>query len=122
MITTPSTGYVTFNVGLRWDQEQIERQPPRPMFQRQLVASIGHQYRPFGDRKSKFFFNWGRYTQASSQMDAAIRELNRKSILHGELDARSGRNSNAVINRATGTVTPVLDAAHLISGDPAAGR
>ena len=46
---------------------------------------LGINVDPFGDRKGKVFFNWGRYTQ-SLPSDAAIRELNQESAsLLGQL-------------------------------------
>ena len=69
------------------------------------------------------FFNWGRYTQ-SLPTDAAIRELNQ------ELDVNTARwapptvtvnGQNRLATSSDGTITPILDAAHLIAGDASIG-
>jgi hypothetical protein len=112
--------YVTINAGLRWEEEQLDGPNQQYTFNDNWSPRLGINVDPFGDRKSKVFFNWGRYTQALPS-DAAIRELNQESDIYAASWApESDGNGNAVIG-PQGTVVPVLDAAHLISGDPAAG-
>jgi hypothetical protein len=113
--------FVTFNIGIRWDQEQLNAVTQTFVFNDNWSPRLGINIDPFGDRKSKIFFNWGRYTQALPQ-DAALRDLSNELDINGvnwkpEADA----NNNAIIG-PNGTVVPVFDAAHLISGDPAAGQ
>jgi Carboxypeptidase regulatory-like domain len=112
--------YVTINAGLRWEEEQLNGPNQQYTFVDNWSPRLGINVDPFGDRKSKVFFNWGRYTQALPS-DAAIRELNQESDIYAASWApQSDGNGNAIIG-SEGTVVPVLDAAHLISGDPAAG-
>ncbi len=112
--------YVTINAGLRWEEEQLNGPNQLYVFNDNWSPRMGINVDPFGDRKSKIFFNWGRYTQALPS-DAAIRELNQESdIYSANFAPASDGNGNAVVG-PNGTVVPVLDAAHLISGDPAAG-
>jgi Carboxypeptidase regulatory-like domain len=112
--------HVTINAGLRWEEEQLNGPNQQYTFVDNWSPRLGINVDPFGDRKSKIFFNWGRYTQALPS-DAAIRELNQESDIYSAGWApQSDGNGNAIVG-PQGTVVPVLDAAHLISGDPAAG-
>ncbi len=111
---------VTVNAGIRWDQEQLNGIAQQYVFNDNWSPRLGINFDPKGDRKSKIFFNFGRYTQSLPE-DAAIRSLGQELDIYGvNFAPLSDGNGNAVLN-ANGTVTPVLDAAHLISGDPAAG-
>ncbi len=110
--------FITINAGLRWEEEQLNGPNQKYVFNDNWSPRLGINVDPFGDRKSKLFFNWGRYTQ-SLPTDAAIRELNQ------ELDVQARWAAPQVNGRLAtnpdGTITPILDAAHLISGDAAAG-
>jgi hypothetical protein len=107
--------YVTINAGLRWEQEVLSGPNQSYVFNRNWSPRLGINVDPFGDRKSKVFFNWGRYTQALPT-DAAIRELNQ------ELDVNSARwaapqdANHRLLLAADGSIQPVLDAAHLLNG------
>jgi outer membrane receptor protein involved in Fe transport len=114
------TKKITLNIGLRWDEEQLNAVTQSFVFNDNWSPRLGINYDPFGDRKSKIFFNWGRYTQSFPQ-DGALRDLSNEFDINGanwkpEADA----NNNVILN-SNNSVNPILDAAHLISGDPAAG-
>lgn len=112
--------HVTINAGIRWEEEQLNGVIQQYVFTDNWSPRLGINIDPFGDRKTKIFFNFGRYTQALPT-DAAIRELNQEiDFYRANWAPASDGNGNAVIG-PTGTVVPVMDAAHLISGDPAAG-
>ena len=111
---------VTLNAGLRWDQELLNGVSQSFVFNDNWSPRIGINIDPKGDRKQKVFFNWGRYTQSLSE-DAAIRSLGQEEdILGANWTPQNDGNGNVVLN-ANGTATPVLDAAHLISGVTGAG-
>ncbi len=112
--------HIALNLGLRWDEEQLNAVTQSYTFVDNWSPRLGINYDPFGDRKSKIFFNWGRYTQALPS-DAAIRELNQESDIYSASWSPESDGHGNVIVGPSGTVVPVLDAAHLISGDPAAG-
>jgi hypothetical protein len=113
--------YVTLNLGLRWDEEQLNAVTQSFVFNDNWSPRLGINIDPFGDRKSKIFFNWGRYTQDFPQ-DGALRDLsNELDIYSANWKPESDANNNVVIG-SNNTVVPVLDAAHLISSDPAAGQ
>jgi hypothetical protein len=113
--------FVTFNLGIRWDEEQLNAVTQSYVFNDNWSPRLGINIDPFGDRKSKVFFNWGRYTQSFPQ-DGALRDLsNELDVYQANWKPQADANNNVVIG-PYGTVVPVLDAAHLISGDPAAGQ
>jgi hypothetical protein len=114
------TPRITINAGIRWDQEQLNGIVQSYVFNDNWSPRLGINFDPKGDGKSKVFFNWGRYTQSLSE-DAAIRSLGQElDIYQANFTPENDGNGNAIIN-ANGTVNPIPDAAHLISGDPAAG-
>ncbi len=111
---------VTLNLGVRWDEEQLNGVVQQYVFNDNWSPRLGINVDPLGDRRSKVFFNFARYTQALPA-DAAVRELNQEQdIYRADFAPLADANGNAIVN-ANGTVTPVLDAAHLLSGNPAAG-
>jgi hypothetical protein len=112
--------YVTINAGLRWEEEQLNGPNQQYVFNDNWSPRLGINVDPFGDRKSKLFFNWGRYTQALPT-DAAIRELNQELDLTSARWAPPADGSGHIVTNSDGTITPILDAAHLLSGDAAIG-
>lgn len=110
--------HVTINAGIRWDEEQMNGVVQQYVFNDNWSPRLGINYDPFGDRKSKIFFNFGRYTQALPA-DAAVRELNQELDVYRANYAPASDSSGNVILNSNGTVTVVPDAAHLLSGDTA---
>jgi hypothetical protein len=105
---------VTINAGLRWEEEQLNGPNQQYVFNDNWSPRLGINIDPFADRKTKVYFNWGRYTQGLPT-DAAIRELNQ------ELDVNSARwaapsDGTNLLTNPDGTITPILDSAHLLSG------
>ncbi len=111
---------ITIDAGLRWDQERLSGVQQSYVFNDNWSPRLGVNIDPLGDRKQKIFFNWGRYTQLLTE-DAAIRSLGQEEDIGGaNWTPQADANNNVVLN-ANGTVNPILDSAHLISGVPAAG-
>ncbi|RRA49383.1 carboxypeptidase regulatory-like domain-containing protein [Acidipila sp. EB88] len=111
---------VTVNAGIRWEQEQLSGIAQTYIFNDNWSPRLGINFDPKGDRKSKVFFNWGRYTQSLTQ-DSAIRALGQEEdIYHAHFTPQTDGNGNVLLN-ANGTANPIVDAAHLISGIAAAG-
>ena len=104
---------ITLNAGVRWEEEQLNGPNQQYVFGDNWSPRLGINIDPFADRKTKVFFNWGRYTQGLPT-DAAIRELNQELDVTARWAAPSD-GTNLVTN-ADGTVTPILDSAHLLSG------
>lgn len=115
--------FVTLSAGIRWEEEQMNGPNQQFVFVDNWSPRLGISIDPLGDRKSKVFFNYGKYTQALPY-DAAIRELNQELDVTARWAAPSDATGHLKTN-ADGTVSPVLDAAHLINkmfltntGDP----
>jgi hypothetical protein len=111
--------YVTIGAGIRWEEEQLGGPNQQYVFNDNWSPRLGINIDPFGNGKSKVFFNWGRYTQALPT-DAAIRELNQELDVQARWAAPSDGAGNLVIN-PDGTITPTLDAAHLLAGASSQG-
>jgi carboxypeptidase family protein len=105
---------MTINAGLRWEEEQLNGPNQQYVFVDNWSPRLGINVDPFADRKTKVYFNWGRYTQALPT-DAAIRVLNQELDINGARWAAPSDGRNLVTN-PDGTITPILDAAHLLSG------
>jgi hypothetical protein len=105
---------VTINAGLRWEEEQLNGPNQQYVFNDNWSPRLGINVDPLADRKTKIYFNWGRYTQALPT-DAAIRELNQELDINSARWAAPSDGANLRTN-ADGTITPALDAAHLLSG------
>ncbi len=113
--------YVTLNLGMRWEQQRLQGGTIGYTFDGFWTPRLGLIVDPWGDRKTKVYTNFGRYGY-SIPLDLALRSLtNELSALATRwapdftIDAMGNRQ--AVIN-TFGTVTPVLDAAHLLNGAP----
>ncbi len=111
---------VTLNAGIRWDEEQLNGVIQQYVFNDNWSPRVGINIDPFGDRKSKIFFNFARYTQALPA-DAAVRELNQESDINRATFAPAANPDGSLALSANGTAIPILDAAHFLSGNAAAG-
>jgi len=128
--------YVTVNAGLRWQQERLlgagTGAPGTPRYNPYTFTdnwspALGVTVDPFGDRKNKFWFSFGRYNY-NLPLDLAERSLTNELDLFSmalapdfHLDAAGNRVAN--IN-AFGTVTPIIDSAHVLNnaaGSPFGG-
>jgi hypothetical protein len=116
--------YITGLLGYRWEQERVigsagpsgTRQAYS--FTGQWSPRFGATFDPFGKGKTKFYYNYGRFHEYLP-LDAAERSLSSEKDYTGGRFAPDYTIVNgvrrAVIN-SYGTVTPVIDAAHLLSG------
>jgi hypothetical protein len=111
---------ITINAGLRWEEEQLNGPNQAYVFNDNWSPRLGINIDPFADRKTKVYFNWGRYTQALPT-DAAIRELNQELDIFSARWAAPSDGTN-LITGPDGTITPTLDAAHLLSGTTGFGN
>jgi len=99
--------HVTVNLGLRWEQQRFAGNVASQQytFTDNWAPRFGVSVDPTGNRKTKIFYNFGRYNY-ELPLDAAIRQLSE------ELDLL-GANFAPVING--NQVTAVLDQAHLLN-------
>jgi hypothetical protein len=116
--------YVTIDAGVRWQQERLVGENSNYTFTGDWSPRIGVSVDPIGDRKNKIYFNFGRYSY-NLPLDLAERSLT------NELDLFAFRLvpdfspcaafkgvSRCVNLNAFGTVTPVIDSAHVVNGVP----
>lgn len=66
--------YVTLSAGLRWEQQKLEGTVARYTFVDNWSPRVGISVDPWGNRKSKAYANFGRYTEALP-LDMGIRSL-----------------------------------------------
>jgi len=66
--------YVTINAGLRWEQQHLQGNIAHYTFVDNWSPRIGVSVDPWGNRKSKIYANFGRYTEALP-LDMGIRSL-----------------------------------------------
>jgi hypothetical protein len=104
---------ITLNAGVRWEEEQLNGPNQQYVFGDNWSPRLGINIDPLADRKTKVYFNWGRYTQGLPT-DAAIRELNQELDVTARWAAPS--DGTNLVTDAQGVVHPILDAAHLLSG------
>jgi hypothetical protein len=115
--------HVTFLAGYRWEQEQMIGSPGPSgdrnhyTFTDNWSPRFGVTIDPFGQGKTKISYNFGRFAEYFP-LDAAERSLSSELDYTGAAFAPDFAVVNgqriAVANQF-GTVTPVVDAAHLLS-------
>ena len=116
--------YVTVNAGLRWQQERLTGAglAGGPIisytFTDNWSPAFGVNVDPWGDRKNKFWFSFGRYNY-NLPLDLAERSLTNELDLFSmrlvpdfTLDALGNR---VVVINPQGTVTPIIDPAHILN-------
>ncbi len=112
--------YVTVNLGLRWEIQRLVGGAIQYSFTGNWLPRVGVAVDPWGDRRTKIYANFGRYDYVLP-LDVAERSLSNELDFIGArwapdftIDPATG-NRIATVN-AFGTVNPVLDAAHLLTG------
>ncbi len=113
--------HVTLNVGVRWEQQRLTGNVAQKVFNDMWSPRIGVIVDPKGDRKSKFYANFGRYAFILP-LDAALRSLSSEEDFENPYfapasttDCSTDANCQATINTTTNTVTFQPDAAHLLN-------
>ena len=116
--------YVTALLGLRNEQERLIGSANAAgaksgySFTAQWSPRIGVTVDPLGQGKTKAYYNFGRFHEFIP-LDLAERSLSSESDFRSAewipAFTGSGTNKQVVINPLTGTVTPIVDAAHLVS-------
>jgi hypothetical protein len=115
--------YLTALLGYRWEQERLVGAPGvtgerlRYTFTGQWSPRFGLTLDPFGAGKTKFYYNFGRFHEYIP-LDLAERSLSTERDFIGARYAPDfeivGGVRRAKLNQF-GTVTPVVDAAHLLN-------
>ncbi|HKT11674.1 MAG TPA: carboxypeptidase regulatory-like domain-containing protein [Terriglobia bacterium] len=115
--------HITVNLGLRTEQQRMTGIATHYSFTDNYTPQLGVVFDPTGDRKTKLYFNYARLDYVLP-LDMALRslstELDFQSAYWAPASTNSGGQNVVTINKY-GTVTPVMDAAHLLTGVQAAG-
>jgi len=117
--------FITALIGYRWEQERVigailpeSGKRNAYSFTGQWSPRLGVTVDPFGKGKTKLYYNFGRFHEFLP-LDAAERSLSSEKDFTGGRYAPDftviGGNRRVVINRF-GTVNPIIDASHLLSG------
>src|SRR5260370_3928963 len=116
--------HVTLNLGVRWEQQRITGNVVGKVFNDMWSPRIGFTVDPKGDRKSKFYANYGRYAFILP-LDAALRSLSNEDDIQNPYWAPQSDASGKVALNSLGTVNFIPDSAHLLNnatgGVPIAG-
>jgi hypothetical protein len=105
--------HATLNLGLRWEQQRLTGNQFTNVLNDQWSPRISFVVDPKGDRKSKIYASFGRYAYILP-LDLALRSLSSESDLYG-LRLAPASSGGVVTLNSLGTVTPVLDAAHVLN-------
>jgi hypothetical protein len=106
--------HLTLNAGLRWEEQWYNGDLLRYLFNDNWSPRLGLNYDPWGDQKSKVFFNYARY-QLVLPLDAAIRQLgNEQDDTKFDFAPQTDGLGNAVLDNL-GSVIPVMDAGHTLN-------
>ena len=117
--------YITANLGLRTEQERIlgtgtsaSKYGVAYTFTDQWAPRIGFTVDPMGHGKTKIFYNYGRFFEFIP-LDEAERSLSAELDIIGARfapDFTTVGGVRRVVLNSFGTVTPVVDSAHLLTG------
>jgi hypothetical protein len=113
--------YVTANLGLRSEQERLigHQGVLKYSFTDNWAPRLGVTVDPFGKGKTKFYYNYGRFFEYLP-LDEAERSLSSELDFIGGRFAPDFTTDNTglrhVVLNSFGTVTPVVDAMHLLTG------
>ncbi len=106
--------YLTINAGLRWEQQHVEGLTAKYTFVDNWSPRIGLSVDPWGNRKSKAYVNFGRYTEALP-LDIAIRSLSTELDFPTSIWLPTSDATGHVVENADGTITaPMNPATQLI--------
>lgn len=108
---------LTFNLGLRWEEQWYAGTLLKYLFNDNWSPRLGLSWDPWGDHKTKAFFNYARY-QLVLPLDAAIRQLgNEQDITSLYFTPDKNADGTAKLD-SLGAAVVVPDAAHLLNGLP----
>jgi hypothetical protein len=106
--------HVTLNLGVRWEQQRLKGNFVQKVFNDMWSPRIGFIVDPKGDRKSKFYANYGRYGFILP-LDAAVRSLSSEADLQNTYWAPTSDSSGNIVLNAQNTANFQPDSAHLLN-------
>lgn len=108
---------LTLNAGLRWEEQWYAGSFMKYLFNDNWSPRLGFNIDPWGNQKSKIFFNYARYALVLP-LDAAIRQLGNEQD-DTSLFFTPAKNSDGTAKvDSLGAVVVAPDAAHLLNGLP----
>jgi hypothetical protein len=105
--------HVTVNLGLRWEQQRLVGNQTQRLFNDMWSPRIGFVLDPKGNRKTKFYANYGRYAFVLP-LDAAIRALSAEDDVLGAYWAPASKTTGCPAGTPAGASCVVTDS----SGKP----
>ncbi len=105
--------HVTVNLGLRWEQQRLVGNQTQRLFNDMWSPRFGFVLDPKGDRKTKFYANYGRYAFVLP-LDAAIRALSAEDDVLGAYWAPASTTTGCPARTPVGASCVVTDS----SGQP----
>jgi hypothetical protein len=116
--------YVTLNAGVRWEQQRLVGNQVSRAFTDMFSPRVGVIVDPKGDRKSKFYANFGRYAYVLP-LDAALRALSNEEDFQNSYWAPANTTSgcptgtpggaSCVTTNSLGSTDFIGDQAHLLN-------
>src|SRR5205807_3632085 len=100
----PVGEHVTLHLGVRWEQQRLRGNFVQKLFNAMWSPRVGVIVDPKGDRKSKFYANYGRYAFILP-LDAAVRSLSSEADLQNTYWAPVSDSSGNVVLDAQNTAT-----------------
>jgi hypothetical protein len=109
--------YISLLAGVRWEQQRTAGTILSYVFTGNWSPRLGINIDPFGDRKTKVFFNYGNYVWAMP-LDAAIRQLGNEQDDTSYAFAPEADSAGNMVIGPNGGPVPILDSAHVLNGLP----
>jgi len=112
--------HATLNLGLRWEQQRVTGNQFTNVLNDQWSPRISFIVDPKGDRKSKIYASFGRYAYILP-LDISLRSLSSEADFYNLRFAPQSTGTagcvtcGSVVLNSNGTVTPVLDGAHVLN-------
>jgi carboxypeptidase family protein/TonB-dependent receptor-like protein len=109
--------FVSVTAGLRWEQEEINGNAAHYTFTDNWSPRVGVSIDPWGNRKTKVYANFARYTQPLP-LDVGIRSLSQEEDLTSMRFAPGDDGTGNVVVNPDGSFNIITDAAHLLNKSP----
>ncbi len=107
--------FVNIDAGIRWEEQWYDGMLFNYLFNDNWSPRLGFNILPFGNQKTKVFFNFARY-QSVLPLDAAIRQLGNEQDDTSFYFAPQTDASGNIQFDSTGAAVPIEDAAHTLNG------
>jgi hypothetical protein len=109
--------YVSLSAGLRWEQQRVQGVNAAYTFNDNWSPRVGISVDPWGNRKSKVYANFGRYTEALP-LDIAIRSLSAEYDFADSYWVPPTDGAGHVLIKSDGTMDlSTLEGARVVDGN-----